>query len=934
MPNRHFLTEKTGLGQQVAAFLPESLGRESLLITPTSGATRSISRWAGLSKEQSQTILQPMQALLPVHRTVANPVERCLAWATVLQQSSKLEQESLFWKRAPESSADWLKAGRNLIRLCDKLAEAGLSPETFQLPETKADYLDQDRWSSIKVLYRNYLDCLQAWKLHDPNALRLERILESSDPSQRIIIACIPDLPVAFELYASRLERKGTHIDILVWNPQQVDAHHFDLWGRPIVEIWNNRIIGIEDTQIHTAASTLDEAQAIVTIMATGKADLVVADPEISPTIASQLRAQSLRPYLPEGKPLIRSEAAKLSLEWNSFRQNQDLRCLRRLLELPAFTQSLDKDNPLTLSDALLAIDHLLGTTVASDLDAAWAASPVLHEGAPIHEVPMRTRVRRLLGLVRKRLSCPATEIIEEAFPQQSDAPPSTAQRVHDLLKALECSPAVSTWMASNDEKTIPQQVLTQAIRHEQVQSAAGEGVITLNGWLEAPWLEQDHLVLCGLIEGCIPQGVDGDPFLPDSICTVLGLSHNNQRLARDAYLLDALLASRPQDQVHLSYSKYKPQGDPNRPSRLLLRTGNEALAERTRKIIHPATMNRARPSRSTNWRWQLPDPLPKIRTVSPTQFEHYLACPFRFCLTKVLSYETALPAAREMDASVFGNLIHKALENFGSEAIRDGRGMLNYSEEHILIRVQQLLQEEAQRLFGPNPMPAVQVQLANAVARLHGFARVQAECFAEGWVILEVERKLSSDCDAPLKIGPLHLTGVIDRIEQNVEGGALRVMDYKTFSTKKTPSDTHLGPISHNWLPAALVELNLGRHLRQKTWKNLQLPLYLKILEHWYPEETAALEPETAYFLLPSDPQETGIYSFDTIKSDLNPEAYASALACAEAVAQHIDSGIYWPPQPFRNNWDDPLDAILINGKAEDCIHPDTIKKLKGGGE
>ena len=48
-------------------------------------------------------------------------------------------------------------------------------------------------------------------------------------------------------------------------------------------------------------------------------------------------------------------------------------------------------------------------------------------------------------------------------------------------------------------------------------------------------------------------------------------LSHNEQRLARDAYLLDALLATHPADDVHLSFSKYNKDGDPNKPSRLLL---------------------------------------------------------------------------------------------------------------------------------------------------------------------------------------------------------------------------------------------------------------------------------------------------------------------------------------------------------------------------
>jgi hypothetical protein len=172
----------------------------------------------------------------------------------------------------------------------------------------------------------------------------------------------------------------------------------------------------------------------------------------------------------------------------------------------------------------------------------------------------------------------------------------------------------------------------------------------------------------------------------------------------------------------------------------------------------------------------------------------------------------------------------------------------------------------------------------------------------------------------------------MIDRIEQNAETGALRIMDYKTFSGLKKPAQKHLGPSSHNWLPAALVELTTGRRQSHKTWTNLQLPLYRKILEHWYPQETASQAPETAYFVLPSDPNETGIYAFDELNEAVNPDAYASALTCAEAVAEQIAAGVFWPPQPFRNNWDDPLAPLFVNGSPEASVHPDTIERLKGG--
>ena len=49
--------------------------------------------------------------------------------------------------------------------------------------------------------------------------LRLEQISKPERKIENIIIASLPDLPRAFELYAQKLEDKGTKVDVLVWNP-------------------------------------------------------------------------------------------------------------------------------------------------------------------------------------------------------------------------------------------------------------------------------------------------------------------------------------------------------------------------------------------------------------------------------------------------------------------------------------------------------------------------------------------------------------------------------------------------------------------------------------------------------------------------------------------------------------------------------------------
>ena len=927
MPKLHHLTSADTLSLQVAQFLSDAVEAGVLLITPTSGAARRIVDCLDNPKLQTFVFAQPMQALLPQREDVATAIERCLAWANSIRNLPDSKLSILFWKESPQSTAELLKAGRNFNGLCDRLAEAGLSPSTFHLPEQASGSSDQGRWSVIAALYENYINCLASWSLRDPNDLRLDQIIEPTTPPSRIVIAGVPDLPCAFQLYAEQLEKHGVSVDVLIWNPRNISENSFDDWGRPIPENWKQHQIDLTKEQIYINPSSQDEARNAVQLCIQNKAKLVAVDPKLHSLLAGEILARGHKPYLPEGERLIDCEASKLAIGWEDFRKGKDLRCLRHLLELPAFCRAVDTEHALSQSDALIAIDHLLGKTIAATLEAAWQASPIIAKTAPIEQSRMRGKTRRLLGSIRARLGVSALEMIELAFPNESTRPKS-AKRVLEIGRKLENSAALMGWSGRGTGSKLSVQIFTQAIQSEQLQEPAIDEVITLNGWLEAPWLPEAKIVLCGLTEGQLPQSIDGDPFLPDSICPELHLSHNEQRLARDAYLLDALLANRSADDVHLSFSKFNKDGDPNKPSRLLFRTKLEELPSRVQHLTQSNASSRDRPRRQTEWRWQLPDEIPPVTRISPTQFESYLACPFRFCLEKVLKYKSAPKATYEMDAAVFGSLIHNTLENFGREIIPMGKAMLNLDESTVRQRVQKLLKQEACLQFGALPMPAVQVQLSSAVARLHAFARIQVKCFAEGWIIHDVERKLEVDSDAPLAIGSLQLTGTIDRIEQNVFTGALRVIDYKTFSSLKKPAETHFAPASHNWMLAAQVEVPTSRGVAKKTWKNLQLPLYRKILEHWYPERCAEHPPEMAYFVLPSDPNESGIHPFD----ELSEELYLEAIDCAEAVTQNIATGHFWPPQAFRGFWDDPVAPLFVNGSPEDCIAPETITKLKGG--
>ena len=139
--------------------------------------------------------------------------------------------------------------------------------------------------------------------------------------------------------------------------------------------------------------------------------------------------------------------------------------------------------------------------------------------------------------------------------------------------------------------------------------------------------------------------------------------------------------------------------------------------------------------------------------------------------------------------------------------------------------------------------------------------------------------------------------------------------MDYKTFSAAADPA-ANAEP-SAGWLPEAEIRLAIKDREFDKAWIDLQL-LCISILEHWHKQTPNTQNPSTAYFIMPSDPYETAIRPFEELDDGANPQAYPSALQCAQAIVENIEQGIFWPPRPFRGNWDDPYAPLFVNGTPE----------------
>ena len=890
MPETIYLTERLPLVVKVAKWLvalssdrPLDLSRCAVLVS-TSGAGRRLRyELVSASCERGSGVLVPLvttpMGLLALSSggKIATRTDALLAWAQVISRVSLTEYPLILAGFSdPKTSA--LPIGKSLMDLCWLLAEAGLTPCSQEI--TRACPQQEDRWQELGSLYRKYLKCLEEAGFADSNAASISSPRAGFAPPDiaRVIVAGVPDLNRISQRHLENLEAAGVFVSVLVDAPDCRDAR-FDRWGRPDIETWRQRGLPLRLADVLVSAEPSSEAEIVARLLGPdGAAGVCVADGEILPILERTLRKHGLKPYDPAGRSLAPYECATLSKLWLSFCASDQLADLRSLAEHPVFLRMLCRESRLGSTLALAALDEVRMEILVETLADAGA---YFNERLSARE--QRPRAAALIAgaqRLRKKFGVSGSlrklgEFLRAAYAgRQVVAGSGEAEAIaslSDLLRTVLESPLSTPELG---EAVFCEEMKSIAVfeRH----SAAG---VDLNGWLEAPWLPHSALILSGCTEGALPARVSAHPFLPDSLRRALGLQSNEQRTARDTYLLHCLLAAREPGAVKLTLCRAGADGEPLKPSRLLFRCPDAELGPRVRSLFRSGISLRTAHPRERAWPLEiLQRPAPASLRV--TAFGDYLKCPLRFYFKHVLHMKEFDAHKTEMSALDFGIVLHKAVENFANEeAIRESRDSAAI-ESFVLAELDALLSER----FGGRLSLPVRVQRESLRARLRQFARIQAGERRAGWRIQRGEFRFEKD--RTLSLAGLPVVASLDRVDIHERTGRRRILDYKTFARRKAPADIHFEcPLDEDGVFETVFE---GRAVR---WRDLQLPLYRALAQLQWPGEDEP--PVVGYFLLPERIEDSGIEEF-TVDAPL----FASAMSSAEAVADRVRRGIYWPPR------------------------------------
>ena len=851
--------------------------RRTLVLVPTRHAGRRLrAELARIAAERGSAVLSG--AIVTPEHLVPLPPEAAddsLVLARLAQRllADQASLPSLF----PSLAAAWtfpfaLGIAEQLQDVRRQLAEADKSAADLLplVPDA-----EKDRWADIAKLEKGLLQDLAKLGLKDPLQARREaaRRPPAARPYSRVVSLFIPDLSA---LAARTLESLAAScdVDIHVCAPES-EAARFDAWGRPLPDRWENEPLPLDASHIHVFDQTPDETETLAALLLEAdrqKRALAICapDPDNARALARRLQVENHPLYLPNGVPLGATAPGRLLAAWLALRRQPTYAAAAAFLRHP------DAQDWLVLK---LGFED--AGTLLSELDRCQAEhlpasfDDLLHFARQGSRAPV---LARSLEEIKARFNDPLPAFLADLYDCRTPSPTAppdplftdAAQSLSELIQATDES-ARRLKLAPGDALDL----LLAALSREQVfpkpnPSAQRETL----GWLEVQWDTAPALLLADMREGVVPETRIGDAFLPDSLRARAGLAGNRESFARDLFLARALLESRPANGVRFLYSRRAANQDPQLPSRILLACPDAELPARVALLFDAPALRAPRPAAPDRPVLRLAppacDPAQIPASLSVTDFAAYLACPFRFYLSRVLRMRPEDDSARELDPMGFGSLAHEALRILAKHP--------TLAEEE---QIKSLLLAELDRLakiqFGARPSLALLVQLDSLRQRLRAAAQIHAASVRDGWRIVAAEEKFEAELDGML------LRARLDRVDRHVDDGRIRILDYKTTDSGKSPNETHY-------------------RSTLKKWEDLQLPLYRFVYSQLHPKAPAIA---VGYFNLPKAATETRIDELDFTAKD-GTDLYPSAIEAARAVIAAIQAGTFWPPADVRADQDD----------------------------
>ncbi|EPA00551.1 hypothetical protein A33Q_0024 [Indibacter alkaliphilus LW1] len=321
---------------------------------------------------------------------------------------------------------------------------------------------------------------------------------------------------------------------------------------------------------------------------------------------------------------------------------------------------------------------------------------------------------------------------------------------------------------------------------------------LQLMGVLESRNLDFKRVIICDVNEGSFPPGGSINSMIPFNLRRAFGLPVQEQNDAIYAYTFYRLLHRA--EEVHLIYSTSANQGKAGEMSRFLQQMQVELDIEGPKVVMLEASLT---PSReivmektpaileTLNQYIVKSDPEIHRKKLSASGINTYLDCSLRFYFRYVAGLKEKEEVAAEVDAGVFGSILHRAIEFlYEVPEGKEFRKITSHELERIRLQVPLMVDKAIREFYHLDEGKAIQItgqmQIVREIFVNYIQAIIEYDMQNGDFSILGLEKEYHASI--PVLIGgeiqPIGLYGLIDRVDEHQ--GIVRLLDYKTGKDNK----------------------------------------------------------------------------------------------------------------------------------------------------
>ena len=360
----------------------------------------------------------------------------------------------------------------------------------------------------------------------------------------------------------------------------------------------------------------------------------------------------------------------------------------------------------------------------------------------------------------------------------------------------------------SHSRLQIPTQAIQKIFRQlAQAERLPFEGEPLLGlqvmGILETRNLDFENIIVLSMNEGLIPPPPKNTSFVPYSIRKVFGLPVVDHQDAMFAYIFYRLVQRAKK--IHFIYNSTEGTGKSGEVSRFVRQLEHESDITITYRTVANEVLVEDPNVISVQKNEEIMERLFRFtskqnfkKRFTPTAINTYLDCKLKFYFKYVMELYEQEEMAEEVDAMVFGNILHKVMEHLYQSYDTDGKRAITRIEiDHMRLKVDSEINKEFAKQFGAEEKEflfegqnvLVREIIKKMVLKVLEFDEQQTPFEIIG---LETDGKegyrLNADIIVDGKNMTVGLKGIIDRIEK--KDGHIRIVDYKTGKDEKVFAD------------------------------------------------------------------------------------------------------------------------------------------------